>query len=160
MLQAQFLQLSFHSFVASKALKSWVTCVPQIDRCGTWHACHILGLEISFEADFTCFIVPSAGPDDLTVTVINSTSLLVEWKNVDVCCRNGVTRGYHVLLTDHDQQKIVANLTLFETVFSIGFHDLLPYYAYKVSVKALNVKGVGPASTNVSLTGEGGKKVL
>lgn len=84
----------------------------------------------------------------------------MEWKNVDVCCRNGVTRGYHVLLTDHDQQKIVANLTLFETVFSIGFHDLLPYYAYKVSVKALNVKGVGPASTNVSLTGEGGKKVL
>ena len=65
-----------------------------------------------------------------------------------------------MFLKDQNQQNIIANLMLIETVFSIGFHDLFPYHGYEVSVSAFNVKGIGPASTNVSLTGEGGKKVL
>lgn len=64
--------------------------------------CYILGFEISFEVDFICFIVLLVGFDDLIVIVINSIFLLVEWKNVDVCCRNGVIRGYYLLFIDYD----------------------------------------------------------
>lgn len=105
-----------------------------------------------------CFVVPSAGPDGLTVSAASSSSLLVQWNQVNLCCRNGITRGYQVLVADHDQ--IIGSVAVNETVFSIGFHNLLPYYVYNVSVKAFNVKGMGPASTSSSVTGEGGKRVV
>jgi len=46
-----------------------------------------------------------------------------------------------------------------ETTFSMEFNNLLPYYAYRVSVAAFTVKGIGPASQNVNLTGEGGESL-
>ena len=88
----------------------------------------------------------------------SSSSLLVEWREVRLDLRNGLTKGYHVLLTDHNVQENISSVVLNESSLSIEFKGLLPYYAYDVSVKAFNRKGIGPASKYEALTGEEGKR--
>ena len=64
-----------------------------------------------------------------------------------------------MLLADHELQQNISYTSANETTFSMEFNNLLPYYAYSVSVAAFTVKGNGPASQKVNLTGEGGKSV-
>lgn len=88
----------------------------------------------------------------------SSSSLLVEWREVRLDLRNGIIKGYRVLLTDHDLRENISSVVLNGSSLSIEFNDLLPYYAYDVSVKAFNGKGIGPASKYEALTGEEGKR--
>lgn len=83
----------------------------------------------------------------------------MSWRDVKPCCRNGITRGYHAFLADHDLQENISSVIMNETTLSVEFHDLLPYYAYDVSVTAFNVKGIGPASKTDVLTGEEGRRL-
>lgn len=64
-----------------------------------------------------------------------------------------------MLLTDHKRQENNSSVTLNETILSIEFYDLLPYYAYDVAVTAFNRKGISPASTFNALTGERGRGI-
>ena len=109
------------------------------------------------EVNLRCFLAPTGEPTRLTVRAPNSSSLFVEWKEVRSNSRNGIIKGYRVLLTDHDSQENISSAILNESTLSIEFNDLLPYHAYDVSVKAFNRKGIGPAAKYKAFTSEKGK---
>ena len=104
-----------------------------------------------------CFLVPTGGPTRLTVQATSTSSLFAEWNEVRSDLRNGIIKGYRVLLTDHELQDNISSAILNESTLSIEFNNLLPYHAYDVSVKAFNRKGIGPASKYEAFTSEKGK---
>lgn len=65
-----------------------------------------------------------------------------------------------MLLADHELQQNISYTMVNETTFSMEFINLFTYYAYSVSVAAFTVKGIGPASQKVNLTGEDGKSMI
>ena len=65
-----------------------------------------------------------------------------------------------MLFADHELQQNISYTRVNETTFSMEFNNLLPYYAYSVSVAPFTVKGIGPASQKVKLTGEEGKSMM
>lgn len=113
---------------------------------------------LSFEINLRCFVVPTGGPTRLTVRATSSSSLLVEWNEVRLDLRNGIIKGYRLLLTDLDLQVNISSVVLNESTFSIEFNNLHPFRAYDVLVKAFNRKGNGPASKYKAFTSEKGKR--
>ena len=109
------------------------------------------------EVNLRCLLVPTGGPTRLTVRATSTSSLFAEWNEVRSDLRNGIIKGYRVLLTDHNLQDNISSAILNENTLSIEFNNLLPYHAYDVSVKAFNRKGIGPASKYEAFTSEKGK---
>ena len=109
------------------------------------------------KVNLRCLLVPTGGPTRLTVRAFSTSSLFAEWNEVRSDLRNGIIKGYRVLLTDHNLQDNISSAILNENTLSIEFNNLLPYHAYDVSVKAFNRKGIGPASKYEAFTSEKGK---
>ena len=82
----------------------------------------------------------------------------MEWNEVRLDLRNGIIKGYQVLLADHELQENTNSVILNESTLSIEFNNLLPYRAYDVSVKAFNSKGNGPVSKYEAFTSQKGKR--
>ena len=100
---------------------------------------------------------PSAGPGNLQVVSISSSSLHFQWNPPPLEHRNGIIRTYVLFLLQLNSQTRVQQSSLTE---SITFSNLKPYTTYKCKVAAYTT-ALGPFSSEIeNRTDEDGKYAL
>ena len=91
---------------------------------------------------------PSAAPSNVTVTGVTSSSITVQWGEVECIDRNGDITGYSVRYSGggSTQTKTVSGADVTETTIS----GLTPSTGYSVQVAAVNGAGTGEFSSSQS----------
>ena len=88
-----------------------------------------------------CFITaPSASPQNLTGSSLNSRTISLSWSPPPTLETNGVVREYRVNVTEVESGTV---FTLTSTTTSITLQSLHPYYNYRCVVSTYTV-GIGP----------------
>ena len=87
---------------------------------------------------------PSSSPVGIIVSNVTSRDFSTQWLPPVPSGRNGVIRGYTVVLTN-EVTGLTASLALGANETSLGFWDLHPAYTYILSIAALTVSQ-GPFS--------------
>ena len=99
-------------------------------------------------------IVPRTPPLNVSGTVLNSSSIVLNWNPPDVEDQNGIVRYYVVNVTEV-QTANVFEFTANATGLSIT--SLHPAYTYEITVSAATI-GPGPFSPALTLqTAEAGR---
>ena len=91
------------------------------------------------------FPAPSAAPTDVAVSVIDSTSITVQWGAVPCIKQNGDITGYIVWYGSQTQSVSGGSVT--ETTIS----NLTPSTTYNIEVAAVNDADTGPFSNTISI---------
>jgi len=99
---------------------------------------------------YTCFLAPSAAPDNLNVTAISSRELILSWTDLAEAEWNGDTVGFRIEVLEVES-GILRNFTVTNMATARVVDLLHPCYTYHCKVTAYNSVGTGPA-TNTSLT--------
>ena len=91
---------------------------------------------------------PSAAPDPVTLTGVTSSSITVQWGEVNCIHRNGEITGYSVRYSGggSTQTMTVSGADVTETTIS----GLTPSTDYSVQVAVVNGAGTGEFSTSQS----------
>ena len=101
--------------------------------------------------------MPRAPPLNVSGSVVNSSTIVLNWNPPDVDDQNGIVRYYVVNVTELQTENMfqfTANAT------SLTITSLHPAYTYKISVSAATI-GPGPFSPTLSLqTDEAGKNLF
>ena len=115
---------------------------------------YIKGVLLTFHP-LPCFIsAPSASPQNLTGTSVNSQTISLSWSPPPSSDTNGIIREYRVNVTEVET-GVMFFLTTAST--SITLQSLHPYYNYRCIVSAYTV-GVGPYTAVFNIrTPEDGK---
>ena len=91
----------------------------------------------------TCYCcihtAPSGEPQNITGGAINSTSILIQWNDVNCFDRNGDITGYRII--------ILPSITMKTSESSFIVTHLTPHSNYTFQVAAVNVNGTGPNGT-------------
>ena len=106
------------------------------------------------------FAVPSDSPMNVSVTVLNSTAMSVQWNKIDPLHENG-----HIIMYEISYKPITTFNDLLKTLSenttgnrSIILVNLQEYVEYAISVRGYTNVGPGPYSIPVSgTTSEDGK---
>jgi len=96
--------------------------------------------------------VPSKAPVLTIVTVLNSTSVEVEWQPVPEEFRHGIITKYVIFYTvekETGEKEVAASL------LKAVVNGLRQSRTYSFRVQAATVKGAGPASSPKNATTEG-----
>ena len=88
---------------------------------------------------------PSAAPTSVSVSVINSTAITVQWGAVPCIEQNGDITGYIVRYGTQTQSVSGGSVT--ETTIS----NLTPSTTYNIEVAAVNDADTGPFSSIISI---------
>ena len=93
-------------------------------------------------------LVPAGSPMNVSVSAINSTSLLLVWVAPSMELQNGIIRQYYVNLTSTE----LGTYTLIsvQNTQQTTLNNLNPYYNYQIRVAAFTI-GIGPYSTEVTI---------
>ena len=90
--------------------------------------------------------VPSASPSSVTPTTVETTSITIEWSELDCTDRNGDITGYRVRYgptsTTSSQRQIA---TISGRMFTVDREFITHNYDFEIA--AVNVDGTGPYST-------------
>ena len=89
------------------------------------------------------YTVPSSAPGNFSMTVVNSTSLLLSWSELPPSDRNGIISEYAILLT-HVKRREDTEYSVVTAPCTIT--NLHPDYTYRGRVAAVTVIGTGPFS--------------
>ena len=84
--------------------------------------------------------VPSAAPQNLTVSAVDSRSLLLSWLPPPLDTQNGVIRDYIITINVDETRE---SLILFSQGTQLMFNAAHPYYTYTIAVAAETI-GPGP----------------
>ena len=101
------------------------------------------------------YTAPSAPPDNINVTAVSPTELLVEWDPINCQDQNGEVILYELFyqtFTTFDEQLDVLNFTLNTTNQSAVLDGLEEYVEYEVIVRGYTSEGPGPYSTQTNET--------
>ena len=94
------------------------------------------------------FTVPSEPPSYVKVRDVESSTIILEWGQVNCSHRNGIILGYTVLYEVVGSGNIeYLNVSARPTVGSIN--ELMPFKTYSISVAAVNSAGTGVFSTPI-----------
>ena len=98
--------------------------------------------------------MPRAPPLNVSGIVVNSSTVVLNWKPPDIDDRNGIVRYYVVNVTEVQTANIfqfIANAT------GLSITSLHPSYTYAIAVSAATI-GPGPFSPALTLqTAEAGR---
>ena len=99
---------------------------------------------------------PSSAPTGVVCEGTSSTEIIARWNNLPPGSRNGLVRGYTVILTDaaSGEQTSQNSSTRRST-----FMNLRPYHTYRCKVAAYTV-ALGPFSTEEQGTTQAGGKMI
>ena len=92
--------------------------------------------------------VPSAAPDPVTMTGVTSSSITVQWGEVECIHRNGEIVGYSVRYSGGGSTQTMAVSEADATMTTIS--GLTPSTQYSVQVAAVNGAGTGEYSSSQS----------
>ena len=98
---------------------------------------------------------PDAPPQNLIAYNESSTSLRVEWEEVNKTSKNGIILGYRITYTDGSSNNSF-NITS-ATIFNHLISELSVWTRYNVTVTAYTKVGLGPAAHVNARTEEGSK---
>ncbi|XP_046857065.1 receptor-type tyrosine-protein phosphatase delta-like isoform X2 [Xenia sp. Carnegie-2017] len=97
--------------------------------------------------------VPDGPPLNVTVAVVNSSSLSITWKPPDISKRNGKIINYTICITRWKNGTCSRNFTTTNQSFIVN--DLKPATTYYISVLASTIIGRGNYSENeIAITNE------
>ena len=106
-----------------------------------------------YSNNFCTALVPSAPPNNLSITSIYSTALQLSWNEPNAADRNGVLQNYHIFYSivgsavEHTVETENTGITL------TGLEE---YTDYVISVNASTVIGIGPgASVTIRTAADG-----
>ena len=91
---------------------------------------------------------PSRQPQNVQLSALSSTSILVTWSPPPVADQNGVITGYLINLTEADTGTVLHMTSRTTSLTATSLH---PYYMYEVVVAAVTV-AVGPYSQPAQIT--------
>ena len=105
------------------------------------------------------FTVPFIAPSNLTVTVINSSSVTAYWQLQPEISSNGIIRGFKLFYRKNSSVGLPSILTIKNgTIHSQDITGLDKYTKYEFQVLAFTSVGDGPRSAVlVEITREDGK---
>ena len=117
----------------------------------TIHVC----TEYSF---YTTSIAPTGIPRGLSYTV-TSTSVNINWLQIDCIERNGVITDYTVVFQEQGGAVIPSEVDVMDRTFTAS--ELTPHTNYIFRVAGVNSNGTGPYSNEITcLTDEDGNYLL
>ena len=102
--------------------------------------------------NFLHIAVPSKAPVLTLVTVLNSTSVEVEWQPVPEDFRHGIITKYVILYTF---EKVTSEKEVPGSLLKVVVNGLRQSTTYSFRVQAATVMGAGPASNLKNATTEG-----
>ena len=102
--------------------------------------------------DFFFDTEPRIGPDLISLTPINSTTLKASWEALSLDDANGVIVNYTVCYTTSNTElnSCSTNRTTNRNTLSYSLTGLNEATAYVVAVKARTVVGYGPLGKNLT----------
>ena len=100
----------------------------------------------SYTISFTS--APSRQPQNVQLSALSSTSILITWSPPPVDDQNGVITGYLINLTEADTGTVLHMTSRTTSLTATSLH---PYYMYEVVVAAVTV-AVGPYSQPAQIT--------
>ena len=105
-------------------------------------------------------VVPSAPPQHILASVLNSRTLNVTWEPPIFEGQNGEILSYRVIIED-------ANRIDYDTIYDVSgkllektVGDLLPFHLYSIKVAASTSVGLGPSAQILIKMPEDGKSHL
>ena len=105
---------------------------------------------------FYSYTVPGSSPQNVTVTSVNPTSLMVSWQPPPLIDQNGPLTSYLILYS-----RVGSNISMTETISNgteYVISGLIAFSNYSVEVAARTINGTGPSSNSViEISGEDGK---
>ena len=108
--------------------------------------------------DYMCCIIiytaPSREPRNVTGTAINSTSIRIQWRDVDCIERNGEILAYNITYRAIGYSQPSLSLTASPTKRSLILSNLIPRTNYNFLVAAENINGTGPGGNVTVSTGD------
>ena len=101
--------------------------------------------------------MPRAPPLNVSGSVVNSSTVVLNWNPPDVDDQNGIVRYYVVNVSELQTENIfqfIANAT------TLTITPLHPAYTYEIAISAATI-GPGPFSPTLTLrTDEAGKNLI
>ena len=95
-------------------------------------------------------VAPSSPPQNLTVNILSSTEIQVNWTDVPEIDRNGIITEYEVMYEPlMTFGGLISTNTSRTNGFSIVLQDLQEYVEYNISVRAYTNDGPGPYSMGI-----------
>ena len=86
--------------------------------------------------------VPSSAPENLVMTAVSPSTLIVEWEPPVPLERNGIIQHYIVTVTEHETAN-TSQILSYDN--SATLYSLHPFFTYTVAVSAVTI-GPGPAA--------------
>ena len=93
---------------------------------------------------------PSGKPQNISANVISSTSILIQWNDVDCIDRNGNLTAYNVSYQPKNYSQL--SLSSITVSRSLTVTNLIPRTNYTFQVAAVNTNGTGPSETIILST--------
>ena len=105
-----------------------------------------------FNASYLYFTAPTSPPQNISLAVLTSSEIQVNWTEIYEIDQNGIIVMYEVMYAGNS-----ITSTLNTTDLSITLIDVEEYVPYNISVRAYTSVGPGPYSEGqIILTGEDG----
>ena len=121
------------------------------DEAGTQTMCNVVSYHCEYIQVLIIYLLfvaaPSASPQNLTGTSVNSRAIFFSWSPPPTSDRNGVIREYRVNVTEVETGTVFTQTT---TTTSITFQSLHPYYNYRCVISAYTV-AIGPYTVVFSI---------
>ena len=90
---------------------------------------------------------------------VNSTTVNINWLQIDCIDRNGVITSYAVVFQEQGGSVIPGEVNMMDRTFTAS--GLTPHTNYTFRVAGVNSNGTGPYSNEITvLTDEDGKLIL
>lgn len=90
-------------------------------------------------------VVPTGAPQHLSGNAVNSTTILIEWYDVNCTERNGDITEYSIQYESNEYQNSLISTTTMSKSYTAK--NLIPFTKYVFTVAAINVNGTGPKQT-------------
>lgn len=91
------------------------------------------------------YTAPTGEPQNVTGTTINSTSIRIQWSDVDCIEKNGEILAYNVTHRAIGYPQPSLSSEILPTERSLTLNQLIPHTNYSLIIAAWNVNGSGPS---------------
>ena len=85
----------------------------------------------------------------MSVSIISSTAIIVQWETVPCIEQNGDITGYTVLVLESGEMERVEDVV--GDVTQVTISELTPSTTYSIQVAAVNNEGTGPYSDLITI---------
>ena len=118
------------------------------------------GLHIHFYLIINAFVIVPPSPENVEVSRINGTAMIISWSLIPITDSNGIIGSYHITYIPATINGISENVTVSGNESSVIITGLDVDVAYSVSVSASTGAGMGNDSDPVIVETLNSKKFI